>query len=318
MVENGFTWETYLQWVVETTGALSEAADRLAATRGYEDDVATVERALRRLRARGTGPGGKWGARAIRLFGLPDAVAARVRWMGAYHSRFTDLPVGVCEDLIRAWDRPPTTDARPARTWLQLARVTLALRRHDVPGAATALAEVRVGDDTSPEARVEWALAEGYVASRRARTEVARWLAVAGEGLAAVVDPVERACLHARWIDHLAYDLNHRRPPDPAGAERLYLEIPEEGPPFALARRANGLAYCRWQLGRVDEAVACARAAADHAGDGGHVRLRAMALGMLARIDPSQTQALERARAIAQRLDDEILRFRYHRLGPAT
>lgn len=311
MAENGFTWESYLAWVVQTAGSLADAADRLAASRGYTDDVGTVERALRRLRSRGTGPGGKWGLRAIRVFGLPDAVSERVRWMGAYHSRFTDLPAGVCEDLIRAWDRPPTTDARTARTWLQLARITLALRNHDVDGAIAALRDVPLADDLPVEARIETLLALAYVASRRDPAAVPDRLAEVGALLDGVADRAERACLHARWIDHRAYDLNHGRPPDPAGAERLYLEIPEDGPPFALARRANGLAYCRWRLGRVDEAVACAAAAADHAGDGGHVRLRAMALGMAARIDPSRTDALERARSIALRLDDEILKFRY-------
>jgi hypothetical protein len=53
-----------------------------------------------------------------------------------------------------------------------------------------------------------------------------------------------------------------------------------------------------------------ARAAATHAGDAGHVRLRAMALLMLARVadDPTErASALARARAIATALEDVVL-----------
>ena len=45
-----------------------------------------------------------------------SAVAARVRWMAAYHSRFTDLPVAIGEDIVRLWDHPPTTDSHVAST----------------------------------------------------------------------------------------------------------------------------------------------------------------------------------------------------------
>ncbi len=57
--------------------------------------------------------------------------------------------------------------------------------------------------------------------------------------------------------------------------------------------------------------MACAEAAARHAGDGGHVRLRAMALSMLSRVDPERTDALARALAIARTLDDELLVRRF-------
>src|SRR5262245_56287312 len=96
----GFTWAEMIDGLVEREGTLTRVAEQLAAQRGFEDDVQSIERALRRLRERGLRPGGKWGARVIARFGLPSSVEARLRWMGAYHSRFTDLPVTVCEDLV--------------------------------------------------------------------------------------------------------------------------------------------------------------------------------------------------------------------------
>src|SRR5689334_3427728 len=100
----GFSWGEHVAWLVERHGSLSAVAERVAALRGYTDDVASIERALRRLRARGQLGGGAWGERVLAAFGLPDAVDARARWMGAYHSRFTDLPLPVCQDLVRLWD----------------------------------------------------------------------------------------------------------------------------------------------------------------------------------------------------------------------
>jgi hypothetical protein len=107
-----------------------------------------------------------------------------------------------------------------------------------------------------------------------------------------------------------------RRRPDPERAEGLYRALDDEGaPPFARCRRASGLAYSAWRLGRAEEAVALARAACEHAGDGGHLRLRAMALQMLARVGhgAEAARAAERARAIAAQLDDETLRLRFAR-----
>jgi hypothetical protein len=313
MDDAAFTWDAYLDWLAATRGSLAAAADRLAAESGHRLDVGSVERALRRLRGRGAESGGTWGARALRVFGLPGAILARLRFLGTYHSRFTDLPVPVCEDLVRAWDRPPTTDSAVARTWLALARVTLAMRTHHDEAARERLAAMAMHAGLPPEAVIEHALAAGHVASRKDPDEVPRWLAVTEACLPEVADPIERACLFARWIDHRAYELNkgRGRPPDPAAAEALYLQIPGDGPPFALARRDNGLAYARWKLGRADEAADDARSAARHAGDGGHVRLRAMALSMLARIAPAEADAHDRAVAIARRLDDDLLSWRF-------
>src|SRR4029079_3318926 len=130
---------------------------------------------------------------------------------------------------------------------------------------------------------------------------------------------LDRACLYARWIDQRAYERNKSRdgrPPDHAGAEALYRSIPtDEAPAFALCRRANGLAYARWKLGYPDEGAALAREACVTAGEGGHLRLRAMALTMLARIVSGEegAAARERALGIAMGLEDEPLRLRFSR-----
>lgn len=316
----GFSWADHVAWLVEAHGSLSAVAERLSALRGYEDDVATIERALRRLRARGQRDGGAWGARLLAAFGVPGAVDARARWMGAYHSRFTDLPLPVCRDLVRLWDRPPVSDAPASRVWLALAHATCALRGNEPDAAAVHLRRARASiAKAPPEARVEIHLVEAFLASRADIPAVPGLLARVEPLLAEPMPSQDRACLYARWIDQRAYEKNRvaeGKPPDNAGAESLYRTIPEDGaPPFALCRRASGLAYARWKQGFPGEAASFARRACDHAGDGGHLRLRAMALNMLARITtgPESDAARARAAAIAASLDDEALRMRFEK-----
>jgi len=316
----GLSWGDYVAWLVSLHGSLAAAAERLSAHRGYVDDAGSVERALRRLRARAQQDGGAWGARALLAFGLPGAVDARTRWMGAYHSRFTDLPVPVCQDLVRLWDRPPVSEAPASRVWLALAHASCALRLADRSGAAVHLRRAHAERrQAPPEAQAELLLAEAFVASREDVPRVPELLAAVPPLLAEDMPAEDRACLHARWIDQLAYERNKgrgARAPDHAGAEALYRTIAvARAPSFALCRRANGLAYARWKQGDRDEGAALAREACRHAGDGGHVRLRAMALSMLGRILGGAEGALvlQRALAIAAGLDDEALRLRFER-----
>lgn len=316
----GFSWGDYVSWLVESHGSLSSVAERLAALRGYADDAGSVERALRRLRARGQQDGGLWGGRALAAFGLPGAVDARARWMGSYHSRFTDLPLPLCQDLLRLWDRPPVSEARGSRVWLALAHASVALRGDDRAVAATHLRRARASiAHAPPEARVELLLTEAFIASREDIARVGPLLAEVDPLLALPMPAIERACLYARWIDQRAYERNKARegrPPDPAGAEALYRTIETAGaPPFALSRRASGLAYARWKQGFRDEGAAFAREACRHAGDGGHLRLRAMSLSMLGRIAGGEEGAVARQRAIsiAAALEDEALRLRFER-----
>jgi len=229
-----------------------------------------------------------------------------VRWLGQYHARFTDLPVAMCADLVRAWDCPPTTESRTGRAWLALARASLALRDRTHADAIAVLERARVDLAGAPAAaRIEALLMRAYVASKTGPSDV-----TGAEALLAAVDDVDdRACLEARCIDHRAYELN--RAGQHAAAEALYRALPETGPYFARARRAGGLAYARWKQGAAD-AADHARLAAELAGDGGHARLRAMALQLVARI-AGDAAAGERAVAIARGLDDETLLARFIR-----
>jgi hypothetical protein len=61
------------------------------------------------------------------------------------------------------------------------------------------------------------------------------------------------------------------------------------------------------RLSTMGEIRNLAREAARHAGDGGHVRLRVMALSLLARIDPRESASHARALEMSRRLEDELL-----------
>src|SRR6185369_4242158 len=121
------------------------------------------------LRTRGQLDGGSWGQRLLRVFGVPRAAAARLRWMGVYHSPFHDLPRSVCLDQLRVWDRPPLSTSR-ARLWLELGFAHGALRARDFAGAAARLAQARGAlahatlDDGADAGRVELELAAAYTA----------------------------------------------------------------------------------------------------------------------------------------------------------
>jgi hypothetical protein len=307
------SWGDYVAWLVETHGSLSAVAKKLSAHRAWSDDAGSIERALRRLRGRGQSDGGTWGERALGVFGLPGGVDARLRWMGAYHSRFTDLPLPLCRDLLRVWDRPPMTDSKIASTWLALGHATSALRGNEPLLAVDHLRRASATRKHAPaEARIELLLVEAFVASRTDKEKASALLDDADPLLDEPMPAYDRACLRARLVDQRAYDLSKRR--EYAEAEALYRTIPTEGaPPFARCRRASGLAHARLSLGHREEAIALSREACDHAGDGGHLRLRAMSLSMLARAlgEDEGKDAHRRAVEIARALDDEGLRLRF-------
>lgn len=303
---HGLSWGAYVEWLVSEHGSLAAVAKALAAKGAWKEDAGSIERSLRRLRARGQLDGGQSGERAIAAFGLPGAIDARVRWIGAYHSRFTDLPVPICEDLIRVWDRPPVTTSIAGGNWLAAAHATLCLRRNDHRGASDHLA--RAQRRRGPvEARIELSLIEAFIVSRKDEPRAVHLL----EELATLIKQSSDENLRARWLDQRAYFLS--RAGRHAEAEAIYASIPEASPPFARCRRENGLAYAKWKLGQQKAALAHAHAACAAAGDGGHVRLRAMALSVLAKVlgSPDGDEAQRRAMAIATVLEDEGLRLRF-------
>ncbi|MCC6556144.1 MAG: hypothetical protein IT372_24555 [Polyangiaceae bacterium] len=316
----GYTWADYLSHLIAEHGSLAALAQRLCALSTTTDDAASVERALRRLRRRGQRDGGDWGRRLLRVFGLPRAVEDGLRWMGAYHSRFPDLPIELCLDQLRLWDRPPVSESR-ARVWLQLGFAGVALRQRDPEAAGAHLSQARAAGSPDPAARAEILLVEAFLSSQRGDRdgalqkldEVGPWLEDKE------LSPVDRVCLHARWIDQRAFQLNNPprgEAPDLRGALALYQSMSiDDVDPFVSYRLDAGLAYGHFRLGDRAQAIARAEAACRHAGDSGLVRLRAMALLLLARIlgDEEGAEARARARRIAERLGDEELLGRVER-----
>lgn len=314
----GFSWREYVDAIVAERGSLALAALHLAERRGFEEDAGSVERGLRRLRERGSKDGGVWGERAIRCFGLPAAVNDRVRWMGQYHTRFSDLPASLGEELLQPWDRPPISES-PARIWVLLGRAGLALRRRRDQDVHALLEQAALlAKSAEPAAQIELCLVSAYACSRldpelaRAPLERAR---VMLERERKALREDDYACLFARWIDHVAYPLNKPRSgaPQHEQAIHLYEQIPADGPLFARCRRENGLGWSHLQLGDRSRAQAHARASMEAAGDSGSLRMRAMALNLLAAASEGSEaeHARTRARAIARRLEDEALLVRF-------
>jgi hypothetical protein len=316
----GITWGDLLASLVEQHGTLTQVAWKLLEhvdkAKAPELDVASIERALRRLRTRGQRDGGAWGQRLVRVFGIPCTVEDRVRWLALYHSPFTDLPVPVCLDQLRLWDRPPMSGSR-ARLWVHLGFATCALRTRRLDDAAVHLGRVTealAGLGTEYDvARIELALVEGFVASHTSG-DVDAVLDRAGALLSsATPSEIDRVCFAARLADQRAYQLN--RAGDHAAALALYEALPKtDVHPFASYRRDAGLAYGYHRSGRTAEAIELAHRAIEHAGDGGYTRLRAMGLLLLVRFANDAT-ALARARAIATRLGDDELLARCAKLG---
>jgi hypothetical protein len=300
----GLTWADYLDRLIDERGSLAALALDLSQLAGTPEDSASIERALRRLRQRGTKSGGEYGQRLLRHFGLPKTIEAWARWMGVYHSRFTDLPLGLCLDQLRLWNRPPISESR-ARIWVQLGFVTCALRRRDQEGAVHALEQAKLIGSAPIAARIEIALVEGFMFS----TEVSE-LDLDDPDL----DATDRSCFRARWLDQRAYRAIHGATPDLELAHTLYASI-EGALPFVATKREAGLAYVHHRRGDRDRAVMHARAAASEAGDGGLVRLRIAALNLLAHIlGDAEGEAIRgRARTLAALLEDEDLLSRTSR-----
>lgn len=310
--EPGMSWGDLLAAQIDAHGTLTAVAWKLVEL-SDGDDVASVERALRRLRTRGQRDGGIWGQRLLRVFGVPVAVEDRVRWMGLYHTPFTDLPVALCIDQLRLWDRPPVSASR-ARIWLHLGQASCALRTQRTDDAAIHIARASEALAALPaeydDARIEAALIDGFLVSHRGtpdhRNAVEHALSRADALLRrAKLGDADRACFAARLVDQRAYQLN--KAGEHVAALALYETLPAtDAHPFASYRRDSGLAYGYQRAGRTDEAVALVHRAIQHAGDGGYTRLRAMGLLMLAAFS-GDGAARERARAIALRLGDTAL-----------
>lgn len=333
----GCTWQRYLEQLTREHGgwtALTQLLMRRAGTSvGLPDDPATIERGLRRLRSRGNAPGGQYGIWLMRYFGVPRPLADTARWMGQYHSRFSDLPLTLREEQLWLWDRPPIAESAAAR-WIHLGLASVAMRRRDLDGARHWLARVTAQGGTGSleatagvEARlpaaivsVEATLLEARLAMDAGQPSLAEEvLGRAQAEVAGLPAGDDRDCYHARWADQRAYQLIHARPAPQLGevarlreAARLYRSINGRSPvAFVRFRRDHGLAYCHWKLGDHERATRHARAAVDHAGDAGLLRFRALAMNLLAHIEPAEARTLrDRAGRIIAELEHADLRPR--------
>lgn len=293
----GCTWQRYLEQLTHEHGgwtALTQLLVRRAGPHvGLPVDPGTIERGLRRLRVRGNAPGGQYGIWLLRHFGVPRPLEDTARWMGQYHSRFADLPLSLREAQLWLWDRPPIAESAAAG-WIHLGLASVALHRRELDTAGERLRRV---DTDVVAAQLEAALLHARLAMDAGRpAEAEPVLDGVAAGLERLPAGHERDCYQARWADQRAYHLIHAGPPPRLReAARLYRSINARSPSaFALFRRDHGLAYCHWRLGDRDRAVRHARAAVDHAGDAGHLRLRVLALQLLAHIEPGEAATLRR------------------------
>jgi hypothetical protein len=313
------TWAEYLgRWVNDLGGWTQLAAallDRAGASVEISQDPQTVERGLRRLATRGHKPGGQYGRWMLRYFGFASPIEELVKWMGQYHTRFSDLPSGVRLEHLMLWNRPPVSESRLA-SWIHIGVAHVQLVRADLAACADALA---LAERTAPRAG---AAAEIEVNLLRARVDTgagnrasarARLGAVETQLDAAHLPPGDDRAYRAQLHDQRAQHLT-RPPPgeaqDLAGAAALYEAIDDEPYlPFVAFRRSVGLAYCAWQRGDLGEAARLTELAIEHAGDGGLLRMRVTALNMLTRLltGDAAAAAHRRARRMATLLEDEDL-----------
>lgn len=307
---SGCTWGRYLDELCAASGGLTALTHllirRASNATALPDDPGSIERALRRLRTKGNAPGGQYGRWLLKYFGVPSPLADTAKWMGQYHSRFSDLPLALREAQLWLWDRPPIAES-PVAGWIDLglAGVALARRRHDEALGRLARAKRR---SPSAQASVEAALLEARLLSDLGQREAVTAALERAEPLVAQLPRgLERTCYQARLLDQRGYALAHARPPDLLAARALYAAIAETtAAPFVAFRRSHGLAYCDWKLGRRRRATTEARAALEHAGDAGLLRFREQALRLLAHLSPREEAKHLRARAagIAQSLAD--------------
>lgn len=287
-----FSWGDYVAHLTRERGGLTELTRHLLdvapPSAGLSDDPGTVERGLRRLRARGTTPADKYGRLLLRCLGLPPSIEEQARALGQYHSRFSDLSTRARGAQLRAWDVAPIAESACA-AWIHLGLASLAFHGADLPLAERRLALAALGARAAgPEAELERWLFEARLRSDRGDAAGADTALATAAALVTELPPGDgAACYVARLHDQRAYRAARGWRDDPArlvAACGLYAAIPEVGPPFARFRRAHGLAWCTWRLGDAAGAAVTAAEAARHAGDGGFVRFRAYAVGLHADI----------------------------------
>lgn len=315
----GFSWESYVLAFVDEVGGWARLSDELArraeSVDGFPADVQVVEKGLRRLAKREHKSGGQYGRWMIRFFGIPASLARWAQWMGQFHSRFADLPASLRFEQLSLWDRPPVTESRIA-AWIHIGLASVLLRmRQDADARGRLAMAQRLASQAGSACFLEVLLLQAKLATDDGDRARARQLFDESEAHLRADDlsTEDRACYRARLLGQRAYHLT--RPEagsveDVAGALVLFERIDEEPyVPFVAFRKCNGLAYCHWKLGDTEAGLRFAKQAEEHAGDGGFVRFRIMALNLRARMLPEAEAAMVRDRAerLAKLLEDEDL-----------
>ncbi|MFK7988637.1 MAG: hypothetical protein AB8I08_21635 [Sandaracinaceae bacterium] len=313
----GVSWGELVHAWREEHGGWAALADQLIRRAGgaveMPSDPGSIEKGLRRLAQRGGRDGGQYGRWALRFLGVPTPVALWLRWMGQYHHRFSDLPVSLRRQQLAMWDGPPVQGS-PAGAWIDLGMASVGLRSQDHGLVQTRMQRVAARlERIEVSAQLEWHLLDAYLADdAESRLRAAEALVEDAR-----LEPDDRQCYRARVLDMRAYRALRDDTRDAIDTgQRLYEAIDADSSlPFVCFRRANGLAYCALRRGQQDAAYRLALEAADHAGDGGFVRFRIMALSLASRAaDPAAAASLsERADRLAERLEDEDLRSRLRR-----
>lgn len=315
----GIAWGALVARHVEAHGgwvALVTELERRMRLAGLEPPAHDAAlKGLRRLARRAQGEGGQYGRWVLRCFGVPADVEDQLAFIAQYHSRFGDLPTSLRRDQLLLWDRPPISESRLV-AWVHVGLASVHHRRRELGRMRERLAAARA-KDAGPLAAMESALLAARVASDDGDPggAEARFAEVAGR----LEDAAEHLPYLARLQGQRAFQLT-RASDDPGRfreARALFEAIPTGSEqPFVDYRRTAGLAYCAWKEGDAEGAEGLAREALEHAGDGGFVRFRGMALNLLARIvGGDEARALRRrAGRLARSIEDahlaEVARIR--------
>lgn len=313
-------WRDVVDHVVRSQGGWTKAADelgrRLHLAGQNTPDLTTIEKGLRRLAGRKSDSGGQYGRWLLRYFGIPADIERQLRWIAQYHSRFGDMPTSLRLQHLRLFDRPPVAESAHI-AWIHVGMASAHHRRREHDECAERLAAARSkASNAGPLAVLEAELLAARIATDRDSRREAMHIFEAIEPLIDANDAEHlpyRARLHAQRAFHLTRPLDGE--PDVEAARELFLAIPEATHiPFVDYRRTAGLAYCSWRLGDVEEGRRLAKLACVHAGDGGLIRFRVMALNMLAKMsEPDEATALRaRAERLASSIED------YHLVAVAT
>jgi hypothetical protein len=315
----GLTWEAYVGHFVEQLGGWTALADELvrraSGSAEVPLDLLSVEKGLRRLARRQHLAGGQYGRWMLRFFGVPPSVEDWARWLAQYHSRFADLPTSLRLEQLRLWDRPPVSESKLV-AWIHVGLASVFHRMAELESCRERLRFASaVAERAGPAAQIEIMLLSARIATDDGRRSESSQLFAAVEALLPhdSLTTGDRLSYRARLLGQRAYHLTKPgagEREDLPGALALFEQIEaDEGLPFVCFRRYAGLAYCTWKLGDALEGARLARLAADHAGDGGFVRFRIMALNLLSRMLPAEEsrQINARAERLARQLQDEDL-----------